>query len=223
MLCSCVMPTYSARGSRRDLIPLAIHSYLHQDWPEKELIVVASGEDVSDLFVGVPNVTYIPRDEHESLGRKRNLGCEFASGEFIAHWDDDDWSGPGRLTDQINRMLESGKSVSGYNRLNFWDVNIHRACQYIGDKNYACDSSLVYRKDYWEKNKFKEDLGTREDSSFAHKAARNNQLVIADSREHLVSITHGKNTSHEGPRPFPIIAKENIPARFFQDIECAFS
>jgi glycosyltransferase involved in cell wall biosynthesis len=106
LLVSCVMPTYN----RREFIPLAIRSYLHQDWPEKELIVVADGEDVTDLFVGVPNVTYLFRDEHESLGRKKNLGNEFASGEIIAHWDDDDWSGPGRLTDQVNRILESGKS-----------------------------------------------------------------------------------------------------------------
>jgi glycosyltransferase involved in cell wall biosynthesis len=104
LLVSCVMPTYN----RREFIPLAIRSYLHQDWPEKELIVVADGEDITDLFVGVPNVTYLFRDEHESLGRKKNLGNEFASGEIIAHWDDDDWSGPGRLTDQVNRILESG-------------------------------------------------------------------------------------------------------------------
>jgi glycosyltransferase involved in cell wall biosynthesis len=216
MLVSCVMPTYN----RREFIPLAIRSYLHQDWPEKELIVVADGEDITDLFVGVPNVTYLFRDEHESLGRKKNLGNKFASGEIIAHWDDDDWSGPGRLTDQVNRILESGRPVTGYNVLNFWDLNRNEACQYIGTRNYACDSSLCYRREYWKNHRFKEDLGNKEDSSFAHRAGGDSLLSIAYSGEHLVAINHGKNSSCTGPRPFPKVARENIPAKFFEDIAC---
>jgi hypothetical protein len=110
--------------------------------------------------------------------------------------------------------------VTGYNVLNFWDLNRNEACQYIGTRNYACDSSLCYRRDYWKDHRFKEDLGNKEDSSFAHRAGGYNLLSIAYSGEHLVAINHGKNSSCEGPRPFPKIAKENIPAKFFEDIAC---
>jgi glycosyltransferase involved in cell wall biosynthesis len=216
MLVSCIMPTYN----RREFIPLAIRSYLHQDWPEKELIVVADGEDVTDLFVGVPNVTYIFRDEHESLGRKKNIGNEFASGEIIAHFDDDDWSGPGRLTDHVNRILSSNLPVTGYNILNFWDMKRNEACQYNGGKGYACDSSLCYKREYWHSHRFKEDLGNKEDSHFAHRAGKAGLLSTAYSADFLVAINHGSNTSSTGPRPFPKVPRETIPSRFFEDIAC---
>lgn len=56
MLISAIMPTYN----RRHLVPLALHCFLAQDWPEKELLVVDDGPDVlQDLFAGIPGVRYV--------------------------------------------------------------------------------------------------------------------------------------------------------------------
>jgi glycosyltransferase involved in cell wall biosynthesis len=77
--------------------------------------VIADGENCEDLVRGEPSARYIHFGIKHSIGAKRNLGCEAARGEIIAHWDDDDYSAPGRLEDQVRRILTSGKAVTGYN------------------------------------------------------------------------------------------------------------
>jgi len=41
-------------------------------------------------------------------GAKRNLACERARGQFIVHWDDDDWYPASRVRVQIRALLEQG-------------------------------------------------------------------------------------------------------------------
>src|SRR3954447_10293322 len=103
-LVSCVMPT----RNRRRFVRQAIWYFLRQDYPEKELLVVDDGEDgVSGLVPADDRPRHIRLDQRASLGAKRNLGCELARGELVAHFDDDDWIGPGRLDAQVVELERS--------------------------------------------------------------------------------------------------------------------
>lgn len=195
MLASCIMPTQN----RRSFIPRAIHSYLLQDWPEKELIVVDSGTDrVEDLFRGVPGARYKfysePRPSYlpnVPIGTKRNIACEMASGEVIVHFDDDDFSAPGRISAQIELMQSTGKDVVGFNRVRTVDLDSLAAGEL--SVQFACGTSLCYRRSYWAENRFPlTSFG--EDWTFAERAFEQGQLATIDGVEFITATTHTGNT-----------------------------
>jgi glycosyltransferase involved in cell wall biosynthesis len=202
MLVSCIMPTQN----RRNFIPLAIQSYLSQEWSEKELIVVDSGLDrVEDLFVNVPGAKYIYyREEnrpkhlpHTPIGTKRNIACENASGEIICHWDDDDFSQPKRITDQVMMLKVTGKSVAGYNKIKEVSATSGGLTEYAVPENMACGTSLCYRKDYWKDHKFK-NTSFGEDWMFVEEALELGQLITTDGREYIMATSHPGNTCKRG-------------------------
>jgi Glycosyl transferase family 2 len=66
-------------------------------------------------------------DKRHTIGAKRNLACEEARGEIIAHWDDDDWHAPDRLRYQTQALLHRGADVCGLATLLFYDLSTGRA------------------------------------------------------------------------------------------------
>ena len=69
-LISCVMPTYGRRG----FLPHAIHYFLRQDYPDKELVVVDDGPDaVGDLVPADPRIQYVRLPQKI---RQRELGVQ---------------------------------------------------------------------------------------------------------------------------------------------------
>lgn len=200
-LVSAIMPTQD----RRRFIPRAIKCFLEQDWPNKELIVVDSGPDpVEDLIRDVPNAKYIfysePRPEwlpNVPIGTKRNIACEKASGEIICHWDDDDFSSRDRISDQVKKLIDSGKSVVGYNRIKEFSTFSGGMTEYAVPDDMACGTSLCYRKDYWAKHKFK-NTSFGEDWMFVEEAMELGELVTGDGRSFLTSTAHPENTCTRG-------------------------
>jgi len=71
-LISCILPTYNRRG----FLPHAIHYFLRQDYPNKELLIVDDGADaVGDLIPADPRIRYIRLPQKITLGAKLNLCC----------------------------------------------------------------------------------------------------------------------------------------------------
>jgi glycosyltransferase involved in cell wall biosynthesis len=104
-LVSCVMPT----RERRTFAAQAIWYFLRQDYAEKELLVLDDGDDrVEDLTRGDERIRYVHLPRATPVGEKRELGCELARGELVAHWDDDDWIGPTRLSEQVAALQATG-------------------------------------------------------------------------------------------------------------------
>ena len=102
-LVSCVMPTFN----RRHFVPQAIHYFLRQDYPHKELIIIDDGDEpVSDLIPDDDRIRYLPLDERNTVGMKRNLGCQAANGPLIALWDDDVWQDSWRLSYQVAALIQ---------------------------------------------------------------------------------------------------------------------
>jgi glycosyltransferase involved in cell wall biosynthesis len=209
---SCIMPTFN----RRHFVSLAIKCYQSQDWLERELVVVDDGSDcVKDLCDEVSSCRYFRTEKFKTLGEKVNYCCEQTRGEIIVTWDDDDWYAPNRITDQVTRLIESGKSVSGYHTIMFYDGK--RASQYRGSVNYATGSSQVYRKDFWEKHRF-ESVNVGYDTTFSNAAQKENGIVSVDGSQMLVARIHDKNIS--GPRSIGCdqwgwMPTESLPGAYF--------
>lgn len=207
-------------ADRREFLRAAIDCYLAQDYPHKELVVVDDGKDrVADLCRGIPGCTYYPLEgEKEKIGVKRNLGASVATGQIICHWDDDDWSGPGRMRDQVERLEASGKAVSGYHTMLFWDGE--QAFRYKGIQDYSVGSALCYRKEFWQTHVFiAEDHRRWEDNVFVQQARNDNQIVSVDAGQLMVARIHAGNTApkkpRESPRQWEVVDRSEIPEAFF--------
>lgn len=152
--------------------------------------MVSDGENVADLIP--PEVRHLHLAGQPKIGEKRNAGCDVARGEIVAHFDDDDFSAPGRLADQLQRLRESGKAVAGYHSMRFTDGAAW--WKYCGASCYALGTSLCYRRDWWERNRF-EPVHVGEDNGFVMRANREQQLVSADAGELMWATIHAGNTS----------------------------
>jgi O-antigen biosynthesis protein len=192
-LVSCIMPTMD----RRAFVSRAIGYFRRQDYPRKELIILDDGRDpIADLIPpGDPAIIYRRLDHRVVLGAKRNLACEIAQGAVIAHWDDDDWQAPHRLSTQVSRLLGGGHDLCGTRALRFYDPAAARAWRYEwprGGRSWAAGSSLCYRRDLWQRSPFPE-IGTGEDSRFVWSRAVRSACDVSET-DSLIALIHRGNT-----------------------------
>ena len=131
-----------------------------------------------------------------TIGAKRNVGCQRARGEYIAHWDDDDWSDPRRL--QIQCAALRLRPVVGFCAMWFYDTRDGSAWRYDarrtqGTSNYAVGTSLCYRRDYWRRHPFA-DRQLGEDNEFQQAARIHGEIGVYDCAHLMVARRHGANT-----------------------------
>jgi O-antigen biosynthesis protein len=178
--------------NRRQWLPQAIESFRQQTYRFAELLILADGEDVRDLVPDDERIRLIHLEGPIQIGDKRNYGCERARGGTVAHFDDDDYSAPGRLADQLARLDASGKNVTGYHSMRFTDGE--RWWKYKGTFNFALGTSLVYRTDWWRRNRFG-SVQIGEDNDFVSEAFDAGELATADARDLMHATIHAGNTS----------------------------
>ncbi len=216
-LVSAVMPTYN----RRAFIPRAVAQFLEQDYQgPRELIVVDDGTDpIEDLLPLSDERVRLIRLEGRlplgnpvlekaagqfSIGAKRNLACEAARGEFICHWDDDDWFSPRRLTYQVGELLRSGADLCGLRNIYYHEVDAGEAWK-VRAPNLEAGGTFCYRKSCWESVRFSETLsdvmrspqwGICEDAQFIERLRSHSwfkELVLDDPTVYVVAV-HSRNT-----------------------------
>jgi predicted O-methyltransferase YrrM len=230
-LVSCIMPT----ADRRDFARLALRYFLDQDYPNKELIVVDDGTNaIGDLFEGLPNVTYLHLPDRATIGEKRNVACREARGELIAHWDDDDWYAPGRLSHQVGPIAAGEADVTGL--LGdcvlvlpdaFWATSpdLHRR-MFRGDVH---GGTLVYQRSLITEGLRYPELDLGEDASFLEQALeKGKRLARLENPGMFVYVRHGRNAWSFAPGSFldpdgwiRIDAPGSIPATILTRIQKA--
>lgn len=188
MTCLCVT------RNRREWLPQAIRCYQAQTYPNRELLVVADGDDVRSLVEDVQDdsIRLIEIEEGYSIGAKRNYGCERAQSPLVAHWDDDDYSAPGRLADQVGRLLDSGKAATGYRSMRFTDGR--EWWEFRRSDCHAIGTSLVYRREWALAHAFRA-IQQGEDYYFVLEAAARGQLSVSDAGDLMYATIHPNNTS----------------------------
>src|SRR5216683_2482018 len=116
-LVSCIMPT----RDRPHFIQQAVSYFLRQDYPNKQLVVVDDGSrPIGDLLPEDGRIRYVRLDRRMSLGAKRNIACDSAAGDIIAHFDDDDWMAPDRIRRQVEALYESEADLTGLSPLRYF-------------------------------------------------------------------------------------------------------
>jgi glycosyltransferase involved in cell wall biosynthesis len=193
-LVSCIMPTYN----RRPLVPQAIRCFLRQDYPNTELVIVDdSTSSIADLVPNDSRVRYIRLDRRHTIGAKRNLACEQAHGEFVVHWDDDDWYPTWRVRVQVRALLDHHADLCGTSRLFYYEPAVDKAWRYEYPQGrgtpWVAGNTLAYRKSFWARNRFP-DIQVGEDTRFVWSGTTKAVYDLCDPALCIATI-HSGNTS----------------------------
>ena len=189
---SCIMPT----ADRRAFVPQAIRNFLAQDHGPRELIVLDDGRDsVAELIAPHEHIRYVRLDRKSSIGTKRNIACELARGELVAHWDDDDWMAPGWLSSQVRVLQAQQADLCGLDKVYFYEPLTRRAWQYVYDGRtpWVCGGTLCYRRDFWRSAPFA-DIDVGEDNAFVW-SPQPKRIAVNPDRHLYVARVHAHNTS----------------------------
>lgn len=190
----------------RDRVTFALHAvamFDRQDYPCRELVVVddSARSELKSLLPADPRIRYVRSPRRESIGAKRNRACRAASGEFIAHWDDDDWYGARRLSAQLAPLLARRADITGLVTPAFldlvsarcWGVTpaLHRRL-FLDD---VAGGTLAYRRHLWDRAVRYPNVSLGEDAAFLAAARRRGaRLERVDGEGLFVYVRHHQNS-----------------------------
>lgn len=105
---SVIVPTYEGA----DRIETALKSLVAQTWKNLEIIVVDDGssddnvDKLKRIVAAYPSVRLVPLENNKGAYVARNEGLRQASGDLVTVHDDDDWSHPQKIAEQVEYFLE---------------------------------------------------------------------------------------------------------------------
>jgi glycosyltransferase involved in cell wall biosynthesis len=189
-LVSCICVT----RNRVALLKRAVHSFQYQTYSPCELIIQYEADDLAtrtylstlvDPRIVPMEVQAMPR---LSLGSRRNIAVRDARGKYIAQWDDDDWSAPSRLAEQVAAIRTSGRQGCVLLRCVLFDGALQRA--------------WVSASRFWEFSLVAErsavpafpELEKGEDTPVILRMLNAYQLAGIDRPDLYVYVYHGANT-----------------------------
>jgi len=185
-LVSCIMPT----RDRAAWLPRAIECWQAQTYAPLQLVVIDNGaHPIKDILPTDPRIIYTRTGQGMKLGMLRNLACQVAGGEFIAHWDDDDWYAPNRIERQVEALGEA--QVCGIGDCLFHEPGT--VFHYTSPPPHAIGASFLYRRSWWLKHRFAANEHVGEDALFWHQAAGHSSKINGDGL--MVASIHDRNTS----------------------------
>ena len=205
-LVTAVMVT--GKDARRYALARAsLRSFLNQDWPQRELVIIndglqwvleghADGRPMKRYYepaLGVMVSEYrLPPDGTKTLGDLRNLGLSLANGEWVCQWDDDDWFGDQRISAQMQHRLPAHAVL--FLRQVRCSLKHHSAFVYTGKSHEGIHGSVLHPRVVTAQY---ESIGKHEDSHFLNSAFGERRIIIdADPMLH-VRLHHDCNTWHD--------------------------
>jgi glycosyltransferase involved in cell wall biosynthesis len=224
---SCIMPC----GLGEKYVGQSIQCFLDQTYPGRlELVIVDNNEGEVEFGVKAPadldqervSVKYV-RSKRMSVGALRNLGIKHATGDVICIWDEDDFSSDDRVTVQVKRLQESGKAVTGWHAVNYFDEETGGTFRYHYSPGrlhepYAMGASHCFLKSWWEKHPYVEQ-GV-EDKIFSDEAVHAGQLDSCDAGQLYVARIHDDNVIRKNQylgrhKQWPAVERSTFPQSFF--------
>lgn len=192
------MPT---RG-RGEFAKQAIECFLSQTYPEKQLIILDDALKPSFEKCELGECIVYAVHASRSIAKKRNVCCEIAKGEIIVHLDDDDFSAPERITEQVKALETSGRSVTGFTCVPMYDESTGLWFAHDISEKRAYGTSLAYYRDWWKSHPFP-DNGRAEDAQFCDMANDSNRSYFYDGgRELMAARIHKGNTAAKSTTSF---------------------
>lgn len=187
--------------NRKHFFQLMWNNWKNYKYPTEKLewVIIddspGTDHDLTDILPQYPNIRYIKVSQHMSVGAKRNFGVEHCDGEIIVHQDDDDYYFPDSILAKVRILKQYPKAQVVFSN-NLAAYNIMNNISYMMDPKDETDclslpeASLLYRKKFWEQQKFPEDhFGEGKGFVFG----RQKKCVSIPCIFNMVSFTHSRN------------------------------
>lgn len=222
-LVSIITPT---RGRER-LLPLIYSCFDKQDWPNLEWLVDDDSPEASVFLNSLSDtrIKYYHTCCPRSVGMKRNDLVKRSSGDYIVHFDDDDYYASGYISHVLSLMVDTNADclkLSGlfiYDRsskqLFYWDQTQSAGMCFVGPSYFHYLHAAVtrhnneglmqmllgygfgyaYRRSVWNRIKFP-DANFGEDHFFMAKAANTYSIILLpDTLGLCLHVLHSANMS----------------------------
>lgn len=95
---------------RPHLLEEALESFLKQDYPDKELIIINDLPEQELIFDNPQVKIFNFKERFPTIGDKRNKSVELSSGDILTSWDDDDIYLPWLLSSLVEKF-ETNKEL----------------------------------------------------------------------------------------------------------------
>ena len=208
----------------------AVRSFRAQTYANKRLLIYDNGKDAARPEEILDNETYFGCfwNAHRgmlTIGQLRHEanGHAFASHfhpKILIHWDDDDYSHPARIAEQVALLQASGADAVGYREMLFWRTTsvclegavtemhqpVNEAWLYSHHRaDHALGTSLCYWRRTWERKPFAdlpkgpggtgEDHQWREGLKVVSQTALGGPSLSDDDAPRMIASIHGGNSS----------------------------
>jgi hypothetical protein len=198
--------------NRRKFFNLALHTILTTDYPADKIewILVEDSDDpaenASDLVVATSNrgfpgtIVYVPLKKKETIGRKRNIGCEKATSDIILMMDDDDHYPTTSFRRRVSWLLKhpwkpravATSTIACYDLVTgISAVNVPPLDLPLSQR--ISEATLTFYKDFWVEKGFPKDIQIGEGDLFL--AGREKSTLEIPPQQIIVAFSHTKNAS----------------------------
>ncbi len=202
-LVTIITPTHG----RESFLPSIYSCVQSQSWPNIQWLVDDDSPTPSAFMqtLSDPRVHYFHDPRRRSVGAKRNALIARAHGDYIAHFDDDDYYAPGYLSRLISSLIAEHADfvkLSGfflysrpYHQLAYWDLTVTTGLHFIwsadpeeavlltpeNNRNFVGNHlgygfSYLYKRGVGDRIRFP-DVSWNEDGPFIAEAADRGRVV----------------------------------------------
>jgi glycosyltransferase involved in cell wall biosynthesis len=190
---SICTPTFN----RRPFIPVMIKCFEHQTYPKDkvEWIIIDDGTDkIEELVTHIPQVKYFKYDEKMSLGKKRNLLNEKATGDIIIYMDDDDYYPPERIRHAVDTLIANPNALcAGSSAIFIYFKHINKMLQFGPyGPNHSTAATFAFRRSLLNQTKFDEGSCVAEERYFLKEYTI--PFVQLESRKSILVFSHNHNS-----------------------------
>jgi glycosyltransferase involved in cell wall biosynthesis len=226
-------PTFN----RRPFVSSMIKCFEIQTYPKDKIewIIIDDGTDkIEDLVVHIPQVKYLKYEEKLTLGKKRNIGNNFATGDIIIYMDDDDYYPPDRISHAVETLNNNPKALcAGSSEMLIFFKHINKMYKFGPySPTHATAATFAFRKELLKKTSFNENSCVAEEKHFLKDYTI--PFVQLDSKKTILVFSHSHNSFDkkellkELPNPFitestvkpdDIVKEPTILNFFMKDID----